>query len=303
MASNMRQEKKREQQILQQSMDVLCQKLKPDEIIHYMRMKNILSRKEEDRLLQITNRQMRTRELLTHLTQYMLPSFHQLKIALIKSGQSELLQFLVYNDIKEDDDHLMKSYDGKCFIHLQDNYYVVAKEYRGHMYIHIRTYEERGSEKIPTKQGVALTYSRWLLLEMKRHEISDLYGKALNGLLDDEEHIMHLGGGIYVTISSKYQTIDIRHFWKPDNSDKPVATKKGVALNLYKWERLCDVMELIRDFVPELDNAIICRESHSNEMELSACNECSPFEEDEEDHISPNQEGNLQISMMMPDFL
>ena len=126
------------------------------------------------------------------------------------------------------------------------------------MYIHIRTYEQRGSEKIPTKQGVALTYSRWLLLEKKRQEITDIYEKASKGILDDEECVMHLGGGIYVTVSSKYPTIDIRQFWVPDNSNKPVATKKGVALNLYKWERLCDVMELIRDFVPELDQASIC---------------------------------------------
>ena len=64
-------------------------------------------------------------------------------------------------------------------------------------------------------------------------------------------------------------------------------------------------MELIRDFVPELDQASICCESHSNEGELSACKECSPFNEDEEDYISPNQEGNFQIMkcMMMPDCL
>ena len=202
--------------ILEHSMDVLCQTVKPDKVIHYLRIKSILSRKEEDWFLQITSDKMRTRELLTHLMKSHMPSIHQLKVAMIKSGQSELLQYLVGNG-KEEDDDCMKSYDGRCFIHLQDNYYVVAKEYKGHMYIHIRTYEQRGSEKIPTKQGVALTYSRWLLLEKKRQEITDIYEKASKGILDDEECVMHLGGGIYVTVSSKYPTIDIRQFWVPDN--------------------------------------------------------------------------------------
>ena len=131
-----------------------------------------------------------------------------------------------------------------------------------------------------------------------------MFENASNGTLDSEEYVMHLGGGIQVTVSSKYPTIYIRQFWKPENSSKHVATRKGIALNRSKWDCLCDVMELIRDFVPELDQVIICCESHSNEIELSACKECSPFEE-EEDYISPNQEGDFQImkSMMMPDCL
>ena len=114
---------------------------------------------------------------------------------------------------------------------------------------------------------------------------------------------MHLGGGIQVTISAKYPTIDIRQFWKPKNSSKPVATRKGIALNRYKWERLCDVMSLIRDFVPELKQSIICCESHTSEIELSDCKECSPFEDEREDTCQ-NQEGDFNImkDVLMPDM-
>ena len=72
--------------ILERSMDLLCQKMKPDKVIHYLRIKNILSRKEEDMLLQITSDKTRTRELLNNLINSYMPSFHQLKIAMIKSG-------------------------------------------------------------------------------------------------------------------------------------------------------------------------------------------------------------------------
>lgn len=124
-------------------MDVSCQKMKPDKVIHYLRIKNILSRTEEDRLLQITSDQMRTRELLPNLINNYMPSIHQPKLD------------------------------------------------KGQMHIHIRNYEQRGSEKIPTKQRVDLTFSRWLLLELKREEIGSMFEKTSNGTLDSEEYVMH----------------------------------------------------------------------------------------------------------------
>ena len=161
------------------------------------------------------------------------------------------------------------------------------------MYIHIRNYQNKDGQKVPTKQGVGLTCSRWLLLENKKEEIDKLYRLSLDGKLDIDEYVMHLGGGIQLTISAKFPTVDIRQFWKPEDSEKPRPTRKGNALNRFKWERLCEIMELIRVFVPELDQACICLESHPNEIELNACKECYPFdkpEENEHSYISPNQE-------------
>ena len=100
--------------------------------------------------------------------------------------------------------------------------------------------------------------------------------------------------GIKTRISNKMLRHDIRHFWKPKGSDKPVATKRGIALNKYKWERLCVAMQVMRDFVPGLEEACICRFPHPNDLELLACKECSPFEEEKLDE-SPNQEGNFEL--------
>lgn len=49
------------------------------------------------------------------------------------------------------------AYDGRCFLHLYRNTYVVAKEFKNKIYIHIRNYEKKGNQKYPTKQGIALT--------------------------------------------------------------------------------------------------------------------------------------------------
>ncbi|CAC5406997.1 unnamed protein product [Mytilus coruscus] len=108
---------------------------------------------------------------------------------------------------------------------------------------------------------------------------------------------------------SKFPTVDIRHFWRPEDASKAVATKRGVALNKFKWERLCYVMDLMIDFVPELNSGVICEFTHDNEMGILACKECNPFPETE-DHPVPeaandtlplpplldNQEGNPEIA-------
>ena len=281
--------------ILKNATDVLSQRMEPDNVIHQLRMKSILSKKTEHSILQIENRQMRCRELLSQLMKSKIPVLHQLKIAMIKSGQSELIQHLVKENNGDND--IVNSYDGsRCFIHLHQDTYVVAKEYKDTIYIHIRNYEQRKALKYPTKQGVALTLSRWLILESKKEEISRLYEDLNNGKLESDEYVMHLGGGIQVTVSSTFPTVDIRQFWKPDVCGTPKATKKGLALSEYKWKRLCDVMELIREFVPELDKAVMCHETHPNEIELHACKECYPFEtEDDTSEISPNQEGDLEL--------
>lgn len=50
-------------------------------------------------------------------------------------------------------DDIFTCYDGRCFINLLDNLYVVAKEFNKKMLIHIRHFDETGQNKIPTKKG------------------------------------------------------------------------------------------------------------------------------------------------------
>ncbi|XP_052084376.1 uncharacterized protein LOC127721642 [Mytilus californianus] len=244
-------------QIIEQASYVLSQKMKPDKVIHFLRIKNVLSKKEENNLLEITSERQRAKELLSVLANSTKPSYQQLRIALIKANQSDLLKYLNEGSTTEEEGDITTAYEGKCFLHLQGDTHVVAKEYKNQMYIHIRNYDHTGPRHFPTKQGVALTPSRWLLLEMKKGNIREQYQKSIEGKLEDEV-VMHLGGGVYVTINPKFPTIDIRHFWKPQDSDKPVATKREIVLTKTKWERLCLVMEMIRDFIPELDKACIC---------------------------------------------
>jgi len=106
------------------------------------------------------NKREKTRELLSHLIKSSQAPVQQLRIALIKAGQSNLLKLLSQNDIQAEEEDIAKSYDGRCFIHLQGDTYIVAKEFKGNLYIHIRNYDQTGTNKIPTKQGATLNLSR-----------------------------------------------------------------------------------------------------------------------------------------------
>jgi hypothetical protein len=58
--------------------------------------------------------------------------------------------------------------------------------------------------------------------------------------------------------------VNIRHWWKPDDTTNPCPTKKGVILSKNKWKQLKDTMAVMRDFVPELNDASIgCTEDQN----------------------------------------
>ena len=66
------------------------------------------------------------------------------------------------------------------------------------------------------------------MLETKREEINAIFQNCLAGQLEpDHEELGHLGSGVYVTVGEKFPIVDVRHFWKPEDVDKPVATRRS----------------------------------------------------------------------------
>jgi hypothetical protein len=59
---------------------------------------------------------------------------------------------------------------------------------------------------------------------------------------------------VYVTVGEKFPTVDIRHFWIPIDSDKPVPSKRGIALNQYKRNGL-------QNSIPDCQQEITQRKS------------------------------------------
>ena len=57
---------------------------------------------------------------------------------------------------------------------------------------------------------VCLTLSRWLALKTKKDDIDSKVRKGFKGQLMTEE-LIHLGGGVYLTLNQKYPTVNVGH--------------------------------------------------------------------------------------------
>lgn len=180
-----------------------------------------------------------------------------------------------------DDDECLDSKTERCMIHIGDDMYVVAKHYNDELFIHIRQYNKYGDQLYPTKKGVVFSLSRWLMLESYETKLTQFFenfdSKEKSTDSEEEEYI-HLGGGIYISLNCKYPVLNMRHWWKPDSNAKPCPTKRGVMLNRFKWNQVKDVITVIRDFVPELNESPIgCGDDHQNQLGMLRCKECNPF--------------------------
>lgn len=137
--------------------------------------------------------------------------------------------------------------------------------FKGTIYIHIRHLVESHGRLITTKKGVTFPLARWMKFESR---LPDIQNYIDNTEKMDEEVQWHVGGGVFVSLSPGYSTVDIRRYWKPDNVQEPIPTKKGVTLNKHKLSRLIDALEEMHESVPELNDTEPCvlSESYQNQL-------------------------------------
>ncbi|KAK3104646.1 hypothetical protein FSP39_007059 [Pinctada imbricata] len=121
--------------------------------------------------------------------------------------------------------------------------------------------------------------------------------KTYKGELNlESEQCWHLGGGVYAKINSEYPTVNIRHYWKPDDAEQPVPTKRGVMLNKFRLDNLRDAMEKLKEFVPEIEDAVPCMygDDHMNQEGMLRCPECA-FAGPEKLYKVVKEEGKYKI--------
>jgi hypothetical protein len=156
----------------------------------------------------------------------------------------------------------------RCILPLSGSIFVVVSEFKGEVYVHIRHHTEN---KIPTKDGIALTLSRWKTLV----NVLDLIEKAVVSYPCQFNY--HLGGNHYVSITEGYGRVDLRKFWLPKGEDQIKPTRKGISLTFEAFRNLKDCANVIEKHLPELETVIPC--FHQNQMEMIRCGECNPNEQ------------------------
>lgn len=86
---------------------------------------------------------------------------------------------------------------------------------------------------------------------------------------------------MFVLSSPRYPTVNIRHYWKPDNVQEHAPTKKVVTLIKNRFARLRHAIEEMHGYmyVPELKEVELCMlsKSHRNQLGMLNCLECTPF--------------------------
>ena len=177
------------------------------------------------------------------------------------------------------------SQEERCRISLDDfnELFLTVVSFKDRINIHIRHFAAANNGLIPTKKGVTFSLSRWLMFESILPDIQNYLENRSN-----EEMKWHIGGGVYVSITPGYTTVDIRHFWKPDDALEPVPTRKGVTLNKHKLVRLLEAVNEVHECVHELNDTELCAfsESHQNQLGMLNCPECTPFGYEPKEDVS-----------------
>ncbi|XP_061190802.1 uncharacterized protein LOC133198880 [Saccostrea echinata] len=292
-----------QQDVIKKNYSTLVKKIKTSTVARHLYDSNIITDEMKQQIETEKTNYDQNRKLLSIILRRGQKAFRGLRMALMKAGQTDLSKLLTdsedamseydkklamarslavntaknqYAESKPKSDSVARqiSQDERCRINLDGELFLTAVYFKDRINIHIRQFTAANNGLIPTKKGVTFPLPRWLRFESILPDIQNhLHNRT------DEEMKCHIGGGVYVSITPGYGTVDIRHFWKPDDALEPVPTRRGVTLNKYKLNRLLQALEEVQQSVPELNDTELCAftESHQNQVGMLNCPECTPF--------------------------
>lgn len=98
---------------------------------------------------------------------------------------------------------------------------------------------------------------------------------------DKEEDLnYHIGANIFVTVKEDSFCVGIGRYWKPENGENLVPTKKGICLRPLEYLNLKLHLSSIEKAVPELETIEPCflQDNHQNQLGMLRCAMCNPLE-------------------------
>lgn len=303
------------QNLIKANYSILVKKMMAIQVAEHLYASNIITDEMRQQIEAEKTSYDQNRKLISIILRRGSRAFMGLRVALMKANQANLSRLLMNNEddtkseyekklaqarslvipIKERRDSRneskkathQQSQEPRCRISLDDlnDMFLTVMSFKGVLYLHIRHLAESHGRLIATKKGVTFTLARWLKFESLLPDIQDYIDNAGK---EEREVQWHIGGGVFVSLSPGYPTVDIRHFWKPDDASEPIPTKKGVTLNRNKLARLTDALNEIHECVPELQDTELCMfsDSHQNQLGMLNCPECTPFGYDDQNKMS-----------------
>jgi len=104
------------------------------------------------------------------------------------------------------------------------------------------------------KKSIVIPAKRWLAFVVQ----CDFVEKAVQQLKEKQyvKFFQHIGGGWYVSVTTGFQCVDIRRFYKKGDEIKP--TRDGLALRLPEWNNLRPLELSLPIDVPTLAAVHLC---------------------------------------------
>lgn len=162
----------------------------------------------------------------------------------------------------------------QCSLELGNERYIQACTLKnGERRVDIREWKSTENCQFPTKKGISLPLQLFKTLTLS----TDLIDTAL---AKKEELNYHVGSNIFISVKSDSPCVNIRKYWKPENEENLVPTKKGICLRPLEYGKLKSHLSSIEKAFPELETTEPCflQEDHQNQLGMLRCAVCNPQE-------------------------
>ena len=162
--------------------------------------------------------------------------------------------------------------------HLGRDVYLVAKDFRGELMVHIHVFEKKADgSKFPTKKGISMLPSCYANLVNGLDLIQRTYEYVNSPLAKDgENRTVHIDGSLYASVTAGYKCVNLRkYFYKETETEgiQFVATRFGVALTIPMWQELLKAGPELKALHPVLMMAVGSYDGPRDEGYFS----CYPF--------------------------
>jgi len=162
---------------------------------------------------------------------------------------------------------------------LGEGMWLSASTFNGKHMVHVRKYSFnfRNGLKYPTKKGITMSPKRFASLVANLQDIDDAYDFVSK--VKGEYRTIHIGGTLFASVSSGFEFINLRHFYKaPDGTVMP--SQYGISLSIPVWRALVVFSVALKEDDPDLRLVGPCNansQQHQSHMGFVQCEECYPF--------------------------
>jgi len=111
--------------------------------------------------------------------------------------------------------------------------------------------------------------------------VKDTITEKLKKVTEEKEsniyYHSHVSNGIYVTVSSEFQHVDLRQHFLPENKNQPIPTHRGICLYIKEWFAFLECIEEVKQANQEFKKAqhCVCHDEPLSNLLVYNCYFCN----------------------------